>query len=85
MIEKALVSVENGIKQQIRAVASGRGLSANALALNELCKTKELLEAMLPKEVANKESHTFTCEHCDGSFSKGMYNRWHGDKCKVKK
>jgi len=80
MIEKALVSVESGIKQQIRAVASGRGLSANALALNELCKTKELLEGMLLKVV------DYTCEHCGETLkNKGMFNRWHGDKCKSKK
>jgi hypothetical protein len=24
-----------------------------------------------------------TCEHCNNVYSIGMYNRWHGDKCKA--
>ena len=26
-----------------------------------------------------------TCEYCNKKVAKGMYNRWHGNKCKLKK
>ena len=80
MIEKALESVNAGIALQIKVLTSARGLSANALAFNELCKSKELLEGMLLKVV------NYTCEHCGEVLTnKGMFSRWHGDNCKAKK
>ena len=80
MIEKALESVNKGIEQQIKILQGGRGLSANALAFNELCKSKNNLESMLLKVV------DYTCEHCGEVLTnKGMYSRWHGDNCKMKK
>ena len=80
MIEDALKSVNAGITQQIKVLTSARGLSANALAFNELCKSKELLEGMLLKAV------NYTCEHCgEVLINKGMFSRWHGDNCKMKK
>ena len=79
MIEEALKKVNGGINAQVKALATGRGVAANASAFNELIKAKETLEGMLPKG-----GSLIKCEHCGEENTKAMHGRWHGDKCKKK-
>lgn len=37
------------------------------------------------KNPARRPEFQMTCEHCDKTMHKGVFNRWHGDKCKHKR
>lgn len=41
------------------------------------------LDRKLKNIESNKNRPRIECPHCKGKFQKGMFNRWHGDKCKM--
>jgi hypothetical protein len=69
----------------VKRVAPNKGvpmLEEQKIKLGET-RTREGV-AKGDKNPMRLEKHQFVCEHCGISVHKGLFNRWHGDKCKKK-
>ncbi len=84
MLNRVLPPMTEAHREKLRLINKGRITSEETrLKISEANKGKVFSDEYREKlSIAGKNQQKFVCEHCNDSFTKSPFSRYHGDKCK---